>query len=325
MNCHLNKELKNCHRHRPIKICKNKNDVKLCFPTFFPNSSLYQAASGDELEPFGRFYTPSQHVALAPSRRDVPLLDPCCGQLSAGAEVDLGIKGRQKFIDFHHVASALWVPPGFSERPQTALSADLIENKAWNSRRTPNAKKLTMNMIFFKGWLPPSSGTVDRQYTGSPTFQIHISFGNPVNQLQSRHLIQMSFLFAPPRSYEEVGWDAKLPRRLRAPRTTLEKQAHPLSECLSPRRYSSRPQLWQVSHGEQPLTSSAKAGGRSSTVYLLSSCGLLHVYTHKSGSPVVTCVAPLSRMVTTTTPNNPFLRPALPVSYTYARGDIRQT
>nr|XP_020452902.1 uncharacterized protein C7orf72 homolog [Monopterus albus] len=45
----------------------------------------------------------------------------------------------------------------------------------------------------------------------------------------------------------------------------------------------------------------------------------------ESGSPVVTCVAPLSRMVTTTTPNNPFLRPALPVSYTYARGDIRQT
>uniref|UniRef100_A0A4W6D1V9 Uncharacterized protein n=1 Tax=Lates calcarifer TaxID=8187 RepID=A0A4W6D1V9_LATCA len=85
-----------------------------------------------------------QHVALAPLRNDVPLLDPCCGQLSAGAEVDLGVKGRQKFIGFRHVPSALWVPPGFRERPQTApnpsgVSVDLSEDKAWNSRRIPDA------------------------------------------------------------------------------------------------------------------------------------------------------------------------------------------
>lgn len=86
----------------------------------------------------------AEHVTLAPSRDDVPLLDPCCGQLSAGAEVDLGRKGQPKFIDFHHVASALWVPPGFRERPQTVsnpsgICADMGEDKAWNSRRIPDA------------------------------------------------------------------------------------------------------------------------------------------------------------------------------------------
>lgn len=92
-----------------------------------------------------RLRTPAERdAALAPLRDDVPLLDPCCGQLSAGAEVDLGVKGRQKFIDFHHVASALWVPPGFRERPQTAphspwIYAELLKSRAWDSRRIPDA------------------------------------------------------------------------------------------------------------------------------------------------------------------------------------------
>ncbi|XP_036980888.1 spermatogenesis-associated protein 48 [Acanthopagrus latus] len=47
------------------------------------------------------------------------------------------------------------------------------------------------------------------------------------------------------RSYEEVSWDTKLPRRLKAPETTLEIMADPVSERPSTRRYSSRPQLWQ--------------------------------------------------------------------------------
>lgn len=117
------------------------------------NSSLYRAGSRqgrNGLEPkcakspFGGFKTPIKHATLAPLRDDVPLLDPCCGQLSSGAEVDLGLKGRQKFIDFHHVASALWVPPGVRERQKTAsrssgICVHLNEDKALNSNRIPDA------------------------------------------------------------------------------------------------------------------------------------------------------------------------------------------
>lgn len=41
-------------------------------------SSLYRAHGA-------RFHPPAEGGPLAPSRDDVPLLDPCCGQLSAGA------------------------------------------------------------------------------------------------------------------------------------------------------------------------------------------------------------------------------------------------
>ena len=110
------------------------------------NSGLHGAGDGPGRanSPFARCQPPAEHVKLAPLRDEVPLLDPCCGQLSAGAEVDLGVRGRQKFIDFQHVASALWVPPGFRERPQTAPSpsgicVDLSKDKAWNSRRISDA------------------------------------------------------------------------------------------------------------------------------------------------------------------------------------------
>lgn len=129
------------------------------------NSSLYGTGGRDGLgpgradSPFARFHPTAENLSLAPSRHDVPLMDPCCGQLSAGAEVVLGVKGRQKFIDFHHVPSALWVPPGLRERPQTAshpsICVDLSEDKAWNSRRIPDAAlrarlngKITGNYIY---------------------------------------------------------------------------------------------------------------------------------------------------------------------------------
>lgn len=112
------------------------------------NSSLYWAAGEDRLEsahansPFARSH-PSA-VSLAPLRHDIPLVDPCCGQLSAGAQVDLGIKGRRKFIDFRHVASALWVPPGCRERPQSAVNTSSFsenkhEDRSWNSSRILDA------------------------------------------------------------------------------------------------------------------------------------------------------------------------------------------
>lgn len=112
------------------------------------NSSLHRDGGRDR-EKIGhagslRPHPLSERATLAPLRDDVPLLDPCCGWLSAGAEVVLGLKGRQKFIDFDHIASALCVPPGFRERPQTApnlsvVCVDLSEDKTWTSRRIPHA------------------------------------------------------------------------------------------------------------------------------------------------------------------------------------------
>ena len=103
---------------------------------------------------------PAEHAAVAPCRRDVALHDPCCGQLSAGAEVHLGIKGRHKFIDFDHVPSALRVPSGRGGRSQTprrssAPTPDPAADKAWNSRAIPDAALRarlggTIKVIYFR-------------------------------------------------------------------------------------------------------------------------------------------------------------------------------
>lgn len=61
------------------------------------------------------------------------------------------------------------------------------------------------------------------------------------------------------RSYDELGWDSKLPRRFKAPAITLERMSDPVAERRSSRRYNSQPQLWQVSQREQTATESAKA------------------------------------------------------------------
>lgn len=71
------------------------------------NSGLCRAGTG------GDFPLP---VAPAPFRVDVPLLDPCSGHLSAGAEAHLGIRGRPEFIDLHQAASSQWL----RKRSQTA-------------------------------------------------------------------------------------------------------------------------------------------------------------------------------------------------------------
>lgn len=68
------------------------------------------------------------------------------------------------------------------------------------------------------------------------------------NQLHSGHWIETFGFLNVRRAYEEVCWDSKLPRRLRAPETSLGKVADPVSERPSRRRCAGRPQLWQVSH-----------------------------------------------------------------------------
>lgn len=104
-----------------------------------------QYKAGVEDGPRPSFSSRAQHrAALAPRRDDLPLLDPSCSQLSAGAEAVLGLKGRARFINFNHVASDLRVPPGGGERPQTvsnphSVCVDVKEEKAWNSRMISDA------------------------------------------------------------------------------------------------------------------------------------------------------------------------------------------
>ncbi|XP_062422415.1 protein SPMIP7 [Pungitius pungitius] len=216
------------------------------------------ASGGDGLEtggadpPFARCRPHAEHVNLAPLRDDVPLLDPCSGHLSAGAEVDLGVRGRPRFIDF---------PPGFKERPLTAanpsvLCVDLREDKAWNSRRIPDA--------VLRARLRDSTDPVPSHSLGTSTnatplngfpfkqtgTQDSFSCGTRPWRNNSLAVLRYRYTSATQRSYEEVCWDSKLPPRLKAPDTTLEKWSDPASELTSRRRCGSRPQTGQTNGAE---------------------------------------------------------------------------
>nr|XP_057915245.1 uncharacterized protein LOC131108296 [Doryrhamphus excisus] len=192
------------------------------------NSRVYRPAGGDRPQPGclnspAGSQRPAQHTPLAPKRDDVPPLDPCNWQLSAGAEVDLCIKGRQKVIGFQHVASAMLVSPHYKEKVKTASRLSAIElrhDQAWNSRRISHAA------------------------------------------IRAR-LADIC------RSYEDVDWDSKLPRRQKAT-PTLEKIADPVAERPSSIRYYRKPQLWQS--GRETVTNNRGDWGAPGHVV---SCGTI--------------------------------------------------
>ncbi|XP_030298073.1 spermatogenesis-associated protein 48 [Sparus aurata] len=352
-------------------------------------------------------------VTLAPVRDDIPLLDPCCGQLSAGAEVELGVKGLR-------------------ERPQTAsnYSEDLRQDKAWNSRKIPDAVvRARLNGSADPVKVQPHSPRASTEASSRSRFpdkhtgpQDGFSSDLRLWTDTSTAVQRFRYTSATQRSYEEVSWDTMLPRHLKAPETTLEIMADPVSERPSTRRYNSRPQLWQsvgaewnrqqlryrndakkpvsfcsgcprsgqiprtrerflfegspqMSHTHchskvwshlpqklylglgtigsenmhnidnmdedfHPLTLkrsiiprytptarrttvpgyTGKAGYVNSAAPAVCSPAHSSGTIEESGGPTFGHVAPLSRTVTTVTPCNPFLRPALPASHTSTRG-----
>ncbi|KAJ3610945.1 hypothetical protein NHX12_023035 [Muraenolepis orangiensis] len=341
---------------------------------------------------------PAERASAAPARDDVPLIDPCSGQLSAGAEARLGTTGgRQRFIDFHHVASALRVPPsGLGDRPQTprrcssSLTSDTADDRAWNSRSTSDAALRARlggwsSAVKMRAVVGPASER--RPHTsGGVIFEEDIGMQDTLSSDTTRQWLENAarryvYTSSTQRSYQEVDWDAELPRRFKAPPTTLEKMADPVTRSSSSGRYPSRPHLWRLTGSPwkqqqirawndirkpisfcspcpksgqiplysgtigsenmdsidnldedfQPTTLLRKAippytptarhttipGYTGKGVYANADVPLPTLYLPgtyvKSVPPAFGRKAPLSRMVTTTAPRNPFLRPKAPV------------
>ncbi|KAA0717776.1 Spermatogenesis-associated protein 48 [Triplophysa tibetana] len=174
-----------------------------------------------------------ENKPLAPLRDDMPLIDPCSGQLSAAARVHLGSKIRTPFTDRVYPPSDLWVPPGVRDRPQTppmrpsALQYDESDHNRWNSR-----KKI-------------GGGASVPTILGSTEINTDACLSAQPDSIEkaARNFIYTS---TAQRGYEDVDWDSKLPPRHKPPTTTLEKMADRVSQHSALKRYHSRPELWQV-------------------------------------------------------------------------------
>ncbi|KAG1950600.1 spermatogenesis-associated protein 48 [Pimephales promelas] len=189
--------------------------------------------------------TPDENSSLVPLRDYLTLIDPCSGQLSAGAQVRLEAKSRTPFIETVYTPSDLWVPAGARDRPQTppirpsALIYDKSEHKRWNSWVKPEATLKAK----IGGWTTAQS----TEHPSQDSHEINAGPG-PSLLFDSRATAARRYIYtsAAQRGYENVDWDSKLPPRHKPPTTTLEKMADPVSQRFALKRYHSRPEPWQA-------------------------------------------------------------------------------
>ncbi|XP_051507309.1 spermatogenesis-associated protein 48 [Myxocyprinus asiaticus] len=187
---------------------------------------------------------PDVNAPLVPLRDDVPLIDPCSGQLSAGAQVHLEAKSRTPFIDRVYTPSDLWVPVGARDRPQTppvrpsAVQYDTSEHKKWNSRM----KSETALRANLGGWTSVQSLKPHSQDSSENVDPRPSVLSDTIQKAAQRYI----YTSTAQRSYEDVDWDSKLPPRHKPPTTSLEKMADPVSQRFMLKRHHSRPELWQA-------------------------------------------------------------------------------
>ncbi|XP_015212661.1 protein SPMIP7 isoform X2 [Lepisosteus oculatus] len=206
-------------------------------------------------------FSKEENYPLAPLRDDVPIIDPCSGHLSAGAEADLMIDGRSNFIQNGCDPTRPNAVVDMSERPQTppirpsALTADLSSDKRWNSRAVSEAAVRAR----LGGWtsptrVRPASPKLPNILSNKTVFfnvddATQVSNSRPSVQLRDMAAKRYCYTSSTQRSYEEVDWDTKLPPRFKPPASTLEKMADPVSQRFTLKRYDSGPEPWQAVGG----------------------------------------------------------------------------
>ncbi|XP_055026296.2 protein SPMIP7 [Misgurnus anguillicaudatus] len=187
---------------------------------------------------------PDGNAPLAPLRDNVPLMDPCSGQLSAGAQVHLDLKIRSPFVDRVYTSSDLWVPPGTKDlRPQTppirpsALQYDESDHNRWNSRSKLQAA--------VKAKIEGLTSVQNKPFTPNGT-EINMDAQLSVPDSVKKSARRFIYTSTTQRGYEDVDWDSKLPPRHKPPSTTLEKMADRVSQHSVLKRSHKRSELWQA-------------------------------------------------------------------------------
>ncbi|XP_040209253.1 spermatogenesis-associated protein 48 [Rana temporaria] len=217
---------------------------------------------------------------LNPLRDDVPLLDPCSGFMSAGADADLR-PGTGKSIPC--LADQSDVKPGNSDpwertahwqsnRCKTAPPRGAISNPTQHQLCVPRQRSMegdyrdfihkertawnsvvrsdTALRAHLGGWT--SNMKVTPQVTnghGSSILPKFVLQHSEANCSRDALVHKRMYTSSTQRSYEAVPWDVKLPPKLQPPESTLEKMPDPISQHFTLKRYEPEPEIWQVTGG----------------------------------------------------------------------------
>ncbi|XP_018413550.1 PREDICTED: uncharacterized protein C7orf72 homolog [Nanorana parkeri] len=213
---------------------------------------------------------------LNPHRDDVPLIDPCSGFMSAGADADLRpgtgktIPCLADQIDVKPLHNDPWertsqgircttAPPSGTVtsqtqyKPREARDEDDFrhffhkEGSKWNSvARSDTALRAKLG-----GWTSNMKVT-PRVISGHdssifPKFALqHVTVDACSRDASVQKCMYTS---STQRAYGDVPWDIKLPPKLQHPEDTLEKMPDPVSQHFTLKRYEPKPEIWQVTVG----------------------------------------------------------------------------
>ncbi|XP_015709838.1 spermatogenesis-associated protein 48 [Coturnix japonica] len=194
------------------------------------------------------------NYSLFPHRDDVPLIDPCSGFVSAGADADLR-PGVGKFIeslaDYSDVKPQQRVPTvGNGARAvhkrHMILQEEISQDRRWNSRAVPAAwirAKLRGQTTPVKGFCAPPDQHHNFAFYMDPNLKELIEPSASWREEKAKDYLYKS---STQKAYEEVPWDNILPPKIPPPESTLEVMADPVSQCFTKRRYNPEPDISQV-------------------------------------------------------------------------------
>ncbi|NXU48897.1 SPT48 protein, partial [Turnix velox] len=235
---------------------------KMCMPVVrgperkhnFPS---FEEKSGSSFLKFNPLTPPEgPNFPLFPHRDDVPLLDPCSGLMSPGADADLQPNiGRaiENLVDYSDVKPHQRIPIAgkrdrTDHRRQMILLEEIRPNRRWNSRALSRASVKT-HLKDCRMPVDVASALLHQNSTFAfymnPSLKASESSDPSANWREGKAW-EYVYKSSTQKAYEEVPWDNILRPKVQPPESTVEVMADPVSQCFTEKRYNLTPEMSQV-------------------------------------------------------------------------------
>ncbi|KAM6276183.1 LOW QUALITY PROTEIN: protein SPMIP7 [Spheniscus humboldti] len=205
-----------------------------------------------KFNPFTSLVEPN--YPLFPHRDDVPLVDPCSGFVSPGADADLqpnvgrAVESLVYYSDWkpHQqvpIAGKRGQPP---HRRQMILLEETSQDRRWNSR----AVSIASVRAQLRGWITPvkvAPALPDQNHIFAFCMDPNLKESSDPSARREEKVRDYFYKSNTLKAYEEVPWDNILPSKIQPAESTVEVLADPVSQCFTKRRYNPEPEISQVS------------------------------------------------------------------------------
>ncbi|KAM9643125.1 LOW QUALITY PROTEIN: protein SPMIP7 [Morphnus guianensis] len=196
--------------------------------------------------PVGPNYT------LLPHWDNVPLVNPCSGFVSPGADADLQPNvGRaiESLLDYSGVKPHQWVPIT-GKRCQPAHRRQMIFlEKTGQDRRNSRAVSAASVRARLRGRRTPvkvAPDLPDQNHIFAFCMDPNLKESSDPSARWREEKAGDYFCKSNTETYEEVPWDNMLASKIQPPESTVEVLADPVSQSFAKRRYNPEPEIRQV-------------------------------------------------------------------------------